>query len=193
MLRVTRRAFVRLFAAGTALLLVPRRIWSRVRGELDASMLAALGEALLPGELGAEGQHQVAEEFGRWVREYRPNAELSHPYGSAELRWAPEDPTPRWAAQLTALERGAHDRYGAPFVELSSDRRRELVRDQIGTEGTDGFPSVARSRHVAVAFLAFFYESPEATNLAHGVAIDPMSCRDLAQAPEIPPPLEIRR
>lgn len=189
MLRMTRRAFVRLTAVGSTLLLLPRRAWSRIRGELDGPMLAALGGAVLPSDLGPDGQTRVAEDFGRWVREFRPGAELSHPYGSAQLRYGPDDPSPRWAEQLQELDRTARDRHGTPFAELAPDARRDLVRRGIGEGGTEGFPSVAQSRHVAVALLAFFYESPQATNLAYRATIDPGSCRELTSAPDRPTPL----
>ena len=146
----------------------------------DTGLLLALGGAVLPSELGAAGIARVVAEFAAWVSEYRPGAELDHTYGTPEIEYTPEHPGPRWAEQLKSLDVESRRRAGKPFVDLSAERQRELIRAQIADAPAADFPDPARAQHVAVGLLAYFTASPEATDLCYQAEIGKDTCRDLA-------------
>ena len=157
----------------------------------EEETLLALGTAVLPSELGTEGTEQVVAEFREWLAGYQPVAELNHGYGTAEIDYTPADPAPGWMAQLRALELEAEQRFGSSFAALEPGVRREIVRTQIGRRGGDQFPMIAEANHVAVGLLAFFYDSPFATDLCYRAAIRKLSCRPLSESPDKPRPLPV--
>lgn len=155
------------------------------REALDAPMLRALSEAILPSSLGTDGTARVAGQFQTWLSAYRPGAERNHGYGTGELTFNPDDPTPRWSDQLARLDSEARGKHGQRFVDLTVADRQALLEAALGDAGPS-MPSPIAADHVAVAVLALFYASPEATNLCYGVAINRQTCRPLAESPRSP-------
>ncbi len=160
----------------------------RTPRRLHRELLRAIGDAVLPGAIGADGREKAIVAFEVWLQEFTPNAELVHPYGGWEVAYGPEDPSPRWAEQLDDLERLARQRSMASFGELSRDDRRTLIADAIEDAGP-GFPTPAEAQHVAVALMAHYFRSTEATNQVYGVAINKLQCRVITTAGEKPPAL----
>src|SRR5678815_392428 len=80
----------------------------------NATILDALGDAVLPAELGADGVSRAVVEFQRWMDGYRPGAEANHGYGTGKIEHLPADPRPRWRSQLAALDADAR-RNGPSF------------------------------------------------------------------------------
>ncbi len=144
----------------------------------DPVVLAAMAEAVLPGELGPDGRATATGAFVEWLAGFEPVAERPHPYLTPEITYGPPDPAPGWNAQLAALELEALRRQGRPFAELELGERRSLVRRQLGADGPE-LPDPARARHVAVGLLAHFYESAAANDLCHGTRIGKNTCRGL--------------
>jgi hypothetical protein len=70
----------------------------------NADALTALGDAVLPAELGTSGIARATAAFQRWMDGYRPGAEANHGYGTARIDRLPADPRPQWQAQLAALD-----------------------------------------------------------------------------------------
>ena len=157
----------------------------------EQDTLLALAAAVLPSELGTEGTEKVVAEFREWLAAYQPVAELNHGYGTAEIDYTPADPAPGWMAQLRALELEAKQRFGSSFAALEPGARREIVRSQVGRRGGEGFPMIAEADNVAVGLLAFFYDSPFATDLCYRAGIRKLTCRPLAGSSDKPPPLPV--
>jgi len=148
---------------------------------------------VLPSELGPAGISRVVEAFQRWIAGYREHVEVTHSYGSSRLRFTGPTPATRWAAQLDTLDSEARSRHGQPFALLTAARREVLVRDALGTERFDRMPSTADARHVAVALITFFYDSPEATDLCYEARIGRQTCRPLATSGDRPVQIPSRR
>jgi hypothetical protein len=177
----SRRRFVLGVAALIPLPFVARRLHGIAVASLDPARLRALATAVLPAELGAAGLERTVLAFERWLAGYREGAELLHGYGSGEIRVTGPSPALRWAAQLDAL--------GPTFASLPAEERQARVRSALGSGRFAGFPPVDRAPHIAVGLLAFFYDSPEATDLCYEAAIGRNSCRPLATSPQAPLPL----
>ncbi len=163
------------------------RTSSRLANE---AVLEAVAEATLPVEaLGAAGVARVVDGFQGWLDAYEPVAELNHPYLTHELRYAPADPGPRWQAQLDALDTEAPKRHGKPFPELSVAERRTLLEPELREDRLASLPNTTRARHVAMGLLAYFYSTPEATDLCYEADISRFDCRGLQDLAAPPRPL----
>ena len=145
----------------------------------NATILSALGDAVLPAELGADGVSRAVAEFQRWMDGYHPGAEANHGYGTGKIEHLPADPRPGWRSQLAALDADAR-RNGRSFSALPRDRRQALVRAALQNERGDALPNPLLARHVALALLAHFYDSPAATDLCYDAQIGRQQCRPLA-------------
>lgn len=157
-------------------------------GPLAPELLHAVGEAVLPRELGADGMVRAITQFQRWLREYTPGAERLHGYGTGEIRSTPDDPTGRWNDDLAALETQARTRASAAFVELDVAARQDIIRAAIAGDRLNRLPDPVGAGHVVVGLLAHFYRTPDAANLCYRAPIDPFACRPLADAPNEPAP-----
>lgn len=173
-------------AVGTGACAAPA---ARSAPELPGATLGALAEVVLPGELGAEGTARTVRDFQVWLAGYRPAAEVTHGYGTGEIDYTAAHPGPGWAAQIEALDLEAQQRFGSAFTALSKERRTGLIRSQLARERGDRLPDPADARHVALGLLAFWAQTPEATNLCYKARIDPNACRPLAEQAREPAPL----
>ena len=176
---LSRRRFLVWASSAVPIALVARRADALAAAWIadDAATLRALAEAILPSELGREGAARVTRDFQRWIDDYRENAELVHGYGTSALRYAPASPRAKWAAQLADLGR---------VVGMSPETRRAAVRVSIKDLRTDRIPAVGAAPHVALALLAFFYQSGEATDLCYRAKIGRESCRPLDASQRAP-------
>ena len=155
---------------------------------LPAETLRAVGEAVLPDELGSDGRERAVRAFERWSEALEPVAELSHPYLVPEIRYSGPDPRPGWAAQLEGLEKECRSRHALSLSDLDVPRRRELLARPLDEAGPEpGAPQNAD--HVALALIAHFFGSPIATDLCYGRAIRKELCRSIEGAEDEPAPL----
>jgi hypothetical protein len=155
----------------------------------DGPTLAAVGEVVLPGELGDAGRARAVDDFVAWVAGYQPVAEEMHGYGYAEIRYLPPDPAPGWRAQLEGLDLLAQRSRGARFAALPMTERRVLVESALASTEGDLVPSPIAAGHVALALLAHWASSPAAWDLAYGARIGASTCRPLGDSPRRPLPL----
>jgi len=203
-----RRTFIKRAALGTALgatvgtvahaapLLAPgaEEVGTRAGGAparaLDATLAAAVGDAVLPESLGAPARGAAIASFLEWIADYRPVSEEMHGYGDAEITYSPPDPGPGWNAQLAALDLLARAKHRRGFAALSVVRRRELLVTQLARVPGTRLPSNPLSApHVAVAIMAHWAASSDATDLAYGARIGAGNCRVLAETTRRPLPL----
>ena len=154
----------------------------------NASLLEALGDAVLPAELGPYGTTRAVNEFQQWMDGYRPGAEANHGYGTGRIDRVPADPRAQWRTQLAALDTEAR-RGGNSFASLSRERRQAIVRTALAGERGESLPSPLAARHVAVALLAHFYESPLATDMCYDAQIGRQQCRPLSAQRRQPVPI----
>jgi hypothetical protein len=157
---------------------------------LDQRALSALGDTVLPESLGPDGRASVVRAFFGWITAYHPVSEQMHGYGDAEITYTPADPAPGWNAQLSALDLLATRKHGRLFADLDAAGRRAIATSQLARMRGDRLPgNPLAAPHVALALLAFWASSPEATDLAYGARIAKGTCRTLAESPRKPLPL----
>ncbi len=145
---------------------------------LPAPTLRAVAQAVLPTELGDDGQERAVAAFERWSDGLEPVAELSHPYLVPETRYSGPDPRPGWAAQLRGLDKESRSRFGKDLPDLDVPTRRILLARAVEPSGP-GLGSPANANHVSVALMAHFFASPLATDLCYRRTIAKQQCRGL--------------
>ena len=150
--------------------------------------LRAVGEAVLPDELGADGRERAVTAFELWAEGLEPVAEMAHPYLVPETLYTGPDPRPGWAAQLRALNIESGKRFGASFDGIGVPERRSILAPHARRAGPD-FGRPGATSHVAVALAAHFFGSPLATDICYGRSIARQQCRGLAGAGDEPAPL----
>ena len=184
MTALSRRAFLGWLAAAIPASALVRRAHALAVDHLAANprTLRALGEAVLPSELGSAGTAAAVDRFQRWIAGYREGAELLHGYGTSTLEKAGPTPATRWAAQLARLD-------AKHFADLPLEQRRTVIRAELAELKVDRIGSVGRAPHVGVALLAHFYASPEATDLCYESKIGKQNCRPLATSSRKPLPV----
>lgn len=188
---ITRRSFLTWLSSAVPLTLIARRAHAlsvdSLTGELAPTRtLVAVGEVVLPSELAAGGVVRVVGDFQRWLSGYREHAELVHGYGTSRIRFTGPSPATRWASQLDALDAAARRAHSRAFADLAVAERAALVRQALASERVDRMPSPMDASHVALALIAFFYESSEATDLCYEAAIGKQHCRPLGDSSKEP-------
>lgn len=139
-----------------------------------ADTLRALAAVVLPTSAPID---QITAAFIRWVRDYRPGAEMEHGYGITRLRTKPPSPAAAYLDQLAALPTPLD----AAAVQFALERAR--VTDLPRTPGAG---------HIASDLMAFYFRSSDANDLCYRAAIGRDQCRSLAGSDLAPAPLKER-
>lgn len=157
---------------------------------LDTTLLASVGDAVLPESLGVTARARAVHAFSAWIAAYRPVTEEMHGYGNAEITYTPSDPAPGWNAQLEGIDLLARRKHRKGFAALDVAARRELLRSQLARQRGDRLPAnPLTAPHIAIALLAHWAGSSEATDFAYGARIGKGACRVLGESPRKPLPL----
>jgi hypothetical protein len=152
----------------------------------ELATLHAIAEVVLPRELGPEARRGIVSGFVRWIRTYKDGADTDHGYGVTRIRRTGPSPALVYAAQMTALQSAA----GGAFQTLSVDARRPLVEAALTAAGVDRLPSRPNGGHVISDLMAFYFNSPAATDLCYRAAIGRHDCRGLPNSDKAPEPLQ---
>jgi hypothetical protein len=178
-----RRALIQSLIAAVPLRGV--RLWAQAAmfpGNHEAT-LKELASTVLPASLGRAGTDAVARQFIRWVREYRPKAEMQNGYGYPVVRYKPESPAPRYLQQLDVLAAGA-------LSESDPAARRTRIASALTEAKVANIPSFPDGRHIASDLMSLYFMSPEANDSAYGARIGKDQCRGLKNSGGVPPPLK---
>ncbi len=180
-----RRTLLRWIASlGSAIRLAGLRSWAQTAGFPgdEAPALDALAAIVLPSELGANGIRSVAQGFERWVRDYRPGAEMDHGYGFTRLRNKPSSPAPAYLGQLEALR--------PALTSGDATSRQKAVEAALEEAKITDLPRSPDGRHVAADLMAFYFRGSDANDLCYRAAIGRDKCRTLAGSQN--PPSELK-
>jgi hypothetical protein len=190
---ISRRAFLGALAAAVPAASLVRYAHAAAVDDLAASgdTFQALGETVLPAELGRAETTRVVRDFQRWIAGYREGTELLHGYGTSLLETSGPTPATRWMAQLDDLDAAARRVGGSArtFAALSPAVRRQVVQGALDAIKAYRIPPKGSSPHVALALLAHYYGSAEATDQCYRSRILRQACRPLATSTRQPLPL----
>jgi hypothetical protein len=161
------------------------RVWAQTSafpGTREAA-LKELAATILPASLGRPGTDAVAQQFIRWVREYRAGAEMQAGYGYPRVRYKPESPAPRYLAQLETLVGGA-----LAAADLAG--RRSQLAAVLAQANISNFPQVPDGKHIIADLMSFYFLSSDANDLAYNAEIGRDQCRGLKNSGAVPRPLK---
>ena len=145
-----------------AAIFAPR--WARAQEVSPA--IHDLAKVVLPTKVDSK---KVADDFVKWIREYRAGAEVASGYGNPRTQSLPANPSVNYAEQLRAL--------GSPIT-------RAAVETALAS--FDRLPQRPNGKHVAADLLAFFYNSADGEDFLYGVAIKRDDCRGLGNSTDRP-------
>ncbi|MBC7928788.1 MAG: hypothetical protein H7039_24355 [Bryobacteraceae bacterium] len=161
------------------------RVWAQAAmfpGSHDRT-LKDLAATVLPESLGRAGTDQVAAQFVRWVREYRPGAELQTGYGFTRVRFQTPSPAGSYLTQLGQLREGA----------LAADRvveRRSRIAESLKAAKVMDLFTIPQGTDVVVDLMSFYFNGSAANDLAYSAAIGREKCRTLEDSGKVPMPLK---
>jgi hypothetical protein len=162
-----RRHFFRLAA-----LLAPRLVWGQT---ISPDTMRELAAAVLPAGLGRKGTDQAAEDFLKWIREYRDGAFTASGYGHPATRRIAANPSRIYGAQLEAL--------AAAFAKGD---KRAAVEAALNEAKVERIPQRPDGKHVASDLLAHFFSQPGGEDYLYGLAIRRDDCRGLSASADRP-------
>jgi len=142
----------------------------------------ALGGAVLPREIGADGCTRAVDQFMNWLRDYRPGAEADHEYGGSKLSRLPPSPADHYASQLDDLDR----RSGGSFDSASLADQQLAVTEAVVAAGVKDLPARPDGGHIATDLMTHYFNSADANDLAYGRAIGRFACRGLPESDKRP-------
>jgi hypothetical protein len=144
--------------------------------------LKELAATILPASLGRTGTDAVAQQFVRWVREYRAGAEMQAGYGYPRVRYKPESPAPRYLSQIDALAAGA-------LAASDMTARRSQLAAVLAESKVSNLPQSPDGNHIVSDLMSFYFMSSEANDRAYDAKIGKDQCRGLQNSGAVPPRL----
>ena len=140
-----------------------------------------LAAVVLPESLGRKATDAAAEQFLRWLREYRPGAEMGPGYGVTRIQRKPESPAATYMAQLEEL---------APALSAGTlAAKRKAIADSIRKAGVKDIGQLPTGLHLASDLMTVYFQSVEANDLAYEAAVGKDQCRTIADSAQQPKPL----
>jgi len=159
------------------------RVWAQTAtfpGTREAA-LKELAATVLPASLGRSAIEATVAQFVRWVREYRPGAEMQAGYGYPQVRYKPESPAARYLAQLDSL---------AGVLKGDVASLRAAISSAMAEAKIANLPGSPDGKHVASDLMSFYFMSPEANDVAYGAEVGKDKCRGLKNSAAMPRPLK---
>jgi len=139
-----------------------------------AATLREIAAILLPSEVDSA---RIADDFVKWVNDYRAGAETDHGYGNTRIRVKGASPASGYFRQLAALKGGVS---------------RESIAAALKEANVSDLPRSLGGSHVAADLMAFYFRSSDANDLCYRAQIGRDQCRGLAGSDRAPAPLKGR-
>ena len=140
-----------------------------------ATTLREIAAIVLPGEVDSA---RAADDFVKWVNDYRAGAGTDHGYGNTRLRVKGASPASEYLRQLAALK--------------EANVSRESIAAALKEANVAELPRSPGGSHVAADLMAFYFRSSDANDLCYRAQIGRDHCRGLAGSDPAPAPLKGR-
>ena len=142
--------------------------------------LREIAAAVLPESIGRKSSDAVADQFIRWVRDYQPGAEMGGGYGITRINSKPASPAGTYIVQLEQLS--------ASVTTGTLTGKRQAIAASMQAAGVKELGNIPDGRHIASDLMTFFFQSPEANDLAYEAAVGKDQCRTIADSAQAPRP-----
>ena len=142
--------------------------------------LREIAAAVLPESIGRAATDAVAGQFIRWVRDYQPGAEMGGGYGITRINRKPASPAGTYTAQLEQLS--------ASVTTGTLSSKRQAIATSMRAAGVKELGNIPDGRHIAGDLMTFYFQSPEANDLAYEAAVGKDQCRTIADSAQEPRP-----
>jgi hypothetical protein len=150
--------------------------------ESQLATLEAIAAIVLPSEIGRAGIDDATERFARWVKNYRPGADMDHGYGFTRIRATGASPLESYVTQLAAIDaRAGRDR---TFAALPAARQREIVQQSL--EGVERLPARPDGKNLIADLVGFYFHSSDANDVCYRALIGRNACRGLTGSNRAP-------
>lgn len=154
-------------------------------GAAQRTLLKDVAASVLPQSLGRRGTDAVADQFLRWLANYRAAVTTETGYGNTRIQMTPPSPAERYLIELVALDRRARER-GQTFASLELTQRQALITESLGDDGPEQMPIRPGGQHVAADLMTFYFRSSDAIDRCYRAAIRRYDCRSLSGVGEPP-------
>src|SRR6202050_292824 len=161
-----------------------------IADEIPADEVAALHElagVVLPASLGRTGTDAAADQFAKWIRDYKPGADTDHGYGRTRIQGLPPSPSAHYAEQLRQLDASSIAK-GEPFAKLERDAQRAILESALQEAKADRIPPRPNGQHVASDLMSYFFHSSHGDDLLYAGMIQSDDCRGLPSSSARPAP-----
>jgi hypothetical protein len=161
------------------------RLWAQTAtfpGTREGALKELAATVLPVASLSRAGTDAVAQQFIRWVREYRAGAEMQAGYGYPRLRYKPESPASRYLSQIDAL--------GSALAISEMTTRRLQLAAVLAEAKIGNLPQAPDGNHIVPDLMSFYFMSSEANDRAYDAEIGKDKCRGLKNSGAIPPQLK---
>jgi len=149
--------------------------------DANVATLRAVADVVLPSALAAGDRNDIVDRFGGWVHNYKVGADRGHSYGDSRLT-APTGASPadRYPNQFAALDTAAKAQGASSFAALSKDQRRAIIESALNTpQPVNNLPARPTGANLIADFMGFYFNGPDASDLAYGHRIGRDTCRGL--------------
>jgi hypothetical protein len=135
-----------------------------------------LASVVLPESLGRSRTDKIADDFVRWLSEYKDGAQVSSGYGFPRTQVIGPNPSTHYAEQLSQLD----------LTKLDAAAKRAAVEKALEAAKIERIPQRPNGKHVAADLLAYFYGSADGEDFLYRAAIKRDDCRGLADSGKRP-------
>jgi len=155
------------------------RVQARALSPDNRELIAAIGEVVLPSNLGADGCAKAVEAFAKWLEGYKAGVPMSYGYGG-QLQYAVVPPSPalRYPLQLRRLQELSKAK-GSVFTALSSADRKAVVEAALIEAKVTKLPERPDGQHIASDLMSHFYNSSVGNDFLFQASIRVSECRGL--------------
>jgi len=181
-----RRTFFK-SALAAFLPLLPSR-WVRAHGSTlaepevpgaELEVFRAIARVVLPIQLGAAKQDEVAAQFAQWIRNYREGADMNSGYGITRLQWLPENPARKYTEQIKDLDLAAKAAGGTSFTKMAPYDRKSLIEQTLLISNIERLPTRPDGKNIAADIMSFYFFSSEGQDFLYNAQIRREDCRGM--------------
>jgi hypothetical protein len=140
--------------------------------------LKELAAVVLPESLGRKATDEIADRFIRWVHGYQPGAEMAPGYGNTRMQRKPAAPAAAYLEQL--------DQLSLVLTSATRTEKRRAIAESIKAAGVRDLGNYPSGAHIAADLMTFWFQSPEANDLAYDAAVGKDQCRGIADSAQQP-------